>query len=260
MLWKILEAHGGKLPDDVHVLFANTGKEMPETLDFIHECSQHWNVPIIWLEYADNDDPQRRWREVTYNTASRDGEPFAALIGRKQFLPNPVTRICTIEMKIRVMKLYAQQVLGFDHWDVAIGYRADEQRRVAKLSAPHKEPYDRFAPLAQSGITALDVMRFWQAQPFDLRLGNMNGKTMHGNCDLCFLKGNTQVFALIREKPERALWWIEQEKRILANGKGNGHLFRSDRPSYSDMYRMAFDQGEMFCFDDETILDCACTD
>lgn len=27
MLWRILEAHDGTLPDDVHVTFANTGKE-----------------------------------------------------------------------------------------------------------------------------------------------------------------------------------------------------------------------------------------
>ena len=29
MLWKILEAHGGTLPDNLKVVFANTGKEMP---------------------------------------------------------------------------------------------------------------------------------------------------------------------------------------------------------------------------------------
>ena len=31
MLWNILQAHNGKLPDDVYVTFANTGKEAPET-------------------------------------------------------------------------------------------------------------------------------------------------------------------------------------------------------------------------------------
>lgn len=261
MLRSILDAHGGTLPDDVRVLFANTGKEMPETLDFVRECSERWNVPITWLEYADHDEPQRRWREVTYETASRDGEPFAALIGRKRLLPNPVTRICTSELKIRVMKLYAQQVLGFEHWDSVIGFRADEPKRVAKLSAPHREPYDRCAPLAAAGVTAADVGRFWEAQPFDLRLPNMNGKTMHGNCDLCFLKGAWQVFSLIREKPERASWWAHQETRIQGGAAGNGHLFRNDRMSYAAMLALSSDQGELLPFDvDEAIEDCACTD
>lgn len=260
MLRSILDAHGGTLPPDVRVLFSNTGKEMPETLDFVRECSERWAVPIVWLEYADHDDPQRRWREVTYETASRNGEPFASLIGRKRLLPNPVTRICTSELKLRVMKLYAQQVLGFQHWDNVIGFRADEPKRVARLSAPHREPYDRCAPLAAAGVTAADVGRFWQAQPFDLRLPNMNGKTMHGNCDLCFLKGVWQVFSLIREAPERAIWWAHQETRIPSAG-GNGHRFRADRMSYATMMALAQDQGELdFGEADEAIEDCACTD
>ena len=51
MLWRILQAHGGKLPDDVRVVFANTGKEMEETLEFVQAASDHWRVPITWVEY-----------------------------------------------------------------------------------------------------------------------------------------------------------------------------------------------------------------
>ena len=32
MLWKILQAYNGKLPEDIWVVFANTGKEAPETM------------------------------------------------------------------------------------------------------------------------------------------------------------------------------------------------------------------------------------
>lgn len=42
MLRRILNAHGGELPADVHAVFANTGKERLETLDFVHECAAHW--------------------------------------------------------------------------------------------------------------------------------------------------------------------------------------------------------------------------
>ena len=49
MLYHILQAHGGSLPDDIYVTFANTGKEMPETLDFVHDCGVHWDVKIHWL-------------------------------------------------------------------------------------------------------------------------------------------------------------------------------------------------------------------
>ena len=86
MLKQIIDAHGGTLPDDIYVTFANTGKEMPETLDFVQACSEHWGVKVHWLELEMADErPVYRTKEVTYETASRDGEPFAALIGRRSY-------------------------------------------------------------------------------------------------------------------------------------------------------------------------------
>lgn len=38
MLKRIIDAHGGTLPADVFVAFANTGREREETLRFVHEC------------------------------------------------------------------------------------------------------------------------------------------------------------------------------------------------------------------------------
>jgi hypothetical protein len=46
---------------------------------------------------------------------------------------------------------------------------------------------------------------------------------------------------------------MEQEAKI-------GATFRSDRPSYVKMHRMATQHGELFAFDDEALQDCACTD
>ena len=50
MLWNILQAYNGKLPEDIWVAFANTGKEAPETLDLIYEVSEKWGVHVNWLE------------------------------------------------------------------------------------------------------------------------------------------------------------------------------------------------------------------
>jgi 3'-phosphoadenosine 5'-phosphosulfate sulfotransferase (PAPS reductase)/FAD synthetase len=106
MLYKVLETGGGQLPSDAVVCFANTGKEDEATLKFVHDCSTNWNVPIVWLEYRNAEDTKDRWTQVTYETASRNGEPFEAVIRKKNYLPNPVTRFCTIEMKIRTIANY----------------------------------------------------------------------------------------------------------------------------------------------------------
>lgn len=265
MLWRILQAHGGALPEDVVVCFANTGREMPETLDFVQECSERWSVPITWLEYRPKVDKRKQFAVVTHETASRRGEPFEALITDRNYLPNPVTRFCTVELKIRPMHKFLRS-LGWDEWTSCIGIRADEERRLAKMRArgrstetPDETPC---APLGEAGVTVEDVGAFWAANDFDLRLPNMNGRTMHGNCDLCFLKGGDQVLSLIRENPQRAVWWMAQEARIASAGKfrGDGARFRSDRPSYAEMHRMATAHGELFAFDDEALQDCACTD
>ena len=81
MLHQILEANDG-LPDRAVVTFANTGREMPETLDFVHECQQRWGVPIVWLEY-DRPDGKAGYAKVGSNSASRNGEPFEILIKQK---------------------------------------------------------------------------------------------------------------------------------------------------------------------------------
>ena len=260
MLWRVLQAHGGVLPEGVEVCFANTGKEAEETLRFVRDMELHWGVPIRWIEYR-ADDPG--YALVNFETASRNGEPFAALIAKRQYLPNPVTRFCTVELKIRAMHKHLKS-LGWkdgDGWDQMVGIRADEPRRVAKIRArpsPETVKETMILPLADAGVTKKDVGDFWRAQPFDLDLHNDNGTTPEGNCDLCFLKGANRIFTLIKKKPSRAIWWAAQESLSLSS-KPSGAQFRSDRPSYQQMHDYALAQQDMFDPDEETIA-CFCGD
>lgn len=253
MLWKVLEAHQMSLPDDAKVIFANTGKEDEATLKFVHDCSVNWNVPIVWLEYQDHEDSKQRFKVVTYETASRNGEPFEAIIRKRQYLPNPVTRFCTAELKIRTIHKYLRSIGWDDHDENSdwIGIRADEPRRAAKIARER-------TPLVTAGIGKTDVGNFWKAQSFDLGLPNFNGVTYHGNCDLCFLKGESQTRSLIAEKPERAIWWAKMEAMAMAS-KPDGARFRKDRDSYQAMMNYAKDQMPMFDDPDESIA-CFCGD
>ena len=253
MLWRVLQSNGG-LPAEAIVCFANTGKEDEKTLEFVRACAVNWNVPITWLEYAEVD-----YTIVTFETASRNGEPFEALIRKRNYLPNPVTRFCTSELKIRPIGRYLVDLGMADTKTEAenmsmIGMRADEQRRAAKIADKSR------IPLVTAGVTKEDVGAFWRQQPFDLGLPNNNGVTMHGNCDLCFLKGGAQVLSLITEKPERAVWWANMEALALAlASKPSGAVFRSDRPSYAQMLQYSKEQTNLFDPNEEAIT-CFCGD
>jgi hypothetical protein len=41
MLWRVLQSHGGGLPEDAIVCFANTGKEDEATLKFVKDCEEN---------------------------------------------------------------------------------------------------------------------------------------------------------------------------------------------------------------------------
>jgi 3'-phosphoadenosine 5'-phosphosulfate sulfotransferase (PAPS reductase)/FAD synthetase len=259
MLWRVLQSNGG-LPDDAVVCFANTGKEDEATLRFVRDCGKQWQVPIVWVEYRND---ERGYAVVDFDTASRNGEPFEAIIRKRNYLPNPVTRFCTVELKIRAMHKHLKS-LGWkdgDGWDQFVGIRADEQRRVAKIRArpsPETVKETMCLPLADAGITVRDIDAFWSNQPFKLGLPTHNGKTLSGNCDLCFLKAGNQVQTLINEKPERAVWWASMEALALSS-KPSGARFRSDRPSYQAMLDNSRDQADAFGFAD-TGIDCFCGD
>lgn len=289
MLRRILDAHDGRMPDDRVVVFCNTGKERPETLDFVERCSQEWGAPIRWLEYRW--EPGRNYfAEVDYATASRNGEPFDAVIQARGFLPNSTMRFCTAELKIRTNNRFVRQALGWKNYANAIGLRADEPRRVAKLLAgrtttteqtlfgeekhvergsSHPPGETPICPLADAGVTVEDVARFWRDSPFDLALPiDAFGRTKGGNCDLCFLKGAATIAELIRENPSSADWWIDAETRIPDRKRSGTGLFRADRPRYAELKMIATEQqtapgwlwadkGGMSCGD---AIDCNCTD
>lgn len=212
MLWRILQAHGGVLPDDIYVCFANTGKEREETLRFVHECATRWNVRVRWLEYVTDlksAGAAGRFDEVGYNSASRSGEPLDRLIKRKQALFSTITgRWCTQYCKVGVLHDFIE-AQGYKRgtYTEVIGFRADEYDRVVELPAKPNNADRRLEfPLAKAGIRKPDVLDWWAKQPFDLQL-----ERGLGNCDNCpFLAYKARVIRARRD-PSSCQWWLTKE-------------------------------------------------
>lgn len=223
MLRRILDVG---LQPDVHVVFADTGRERDETYTFVREVEERWGIEIHWVK--------------------RPGY-FTKLITDRRTLPNPAQRWCTQELKIRPMRDFMRG-RGYEHWTMVVGIRADEPRRVAKMREPNRERWEVGLPLAEAGVTLGDVTAFWQAQSFDLAL-----KPYEGNCTLCFLKHPAKRERVAKDRPDLLAWWVEQEART-------GQFFRQDQPSYAMLPMLGnFFDGE----DAESLsdgIDCHCTD
>lgn len=219
MLHEILRAHDGVLPQNVVVAFANTGKERPETLRFVHECATRWSVRVHWVE----------WRRgglgfelVGFNSAGRAGEPFKALIDWKQRLPNGFERWCTEFLKVKPMFALMRHLLGLEPGDYkeTIGLRDDEGMRIFRgMERAEKDGRRVYYPLARAKVKKADILKFWLGdntdpkklisplpQGFDLGL-----HPWEGNCTLCFQKGKGIRKRIIRDNPAEAIWWSSRE-------------------------------------------------
>ena len=265
MLWRVLDAHNGIPPPHAMVIFANTGKEDEATLRFVQACSDNWNIEIHWLEWRNND---LGYERVTFETASRNGEPFRDMCIKRKALPNGFMRFCTGELKIDVVHKYLKDS-GHGTSDEPccqmIGIRSDEQRRVVKMrgksGADHKKDWigDFLVPLADAGVVSAHIGSFWESQTFNLQTPMYNGKSYHSNCDLCFHKPVAQIVSLIQEKPERAVWWVEMENYAKENFAKSVIHFSRDHPTYSDMAKYSSEQRDMFDPNEEAIA-CFCGD
>lgn len=231
MLHQVLAVNDG-LPDRAKVVFSNTGREMPETLDFVQECGDRWNVPIVWVEDAERGG-DTLFDIVSHNSASRKGEPFARLIQRKKACPDQSKRFCTEHLKMLPARRYLMS-LGWKNWSNAVGIRADEPQR---LKPSTDKRVTRWFPLED--VTASMVGDFWKSMPFDLRV-----KKGLGNCDGCFMKSEATLAALARDHPERHKWWADQETAATSLTKSAGGARFRDAFTRKELGDMVDRQGD----------------
>ena len=217
----------------IYVVFANTGEERPETLEFINEATLRYGIAVIYLEAVVS--PKKgiatTYRLVDYATAYRPeyswnpdygrnygfdnplycskyadlmatrpaewGHPFEAVIA-KYGIPNNSFGHCSRELKTQVIGGWIKGHFAPGGFQMALGIRADEAEREGQW----------WYPLIESGVTKEQVRAYWNAQPFDLGL-----KDYEGNCGLCWKKGHNKNWTILEQYPVIGLWYLKMEQQ-----------------------------------------------
>lgn len=218
---KFLQEQYSKTDTVLEFVFANTGKECEETLEFVNECDKRWGLNVTWIEGVVHFDERKSstHKIVNFATAHRGFDLFKAMI-KKYGLPNKSFPHCTRELKVRPMKSYMRSKYGSEFF-TAIGIRADEENRTG--GGDCKYP---IYPLVQMGIDQRFIAKWWETQPFGLNL-----KSYQGNCDFCWKKSRRKRLTLIREGLDVDGW-----NRLEKDSK---YVFDRDGYDISELIEMA---------------------
>jgi len=190
-------------------IFANTGKELEETLLFAHKCDKAFGLNLIWVESITNQEYGKgiKAKVVDYKLASRNGTPFENMI-KKHGIPNVATGFCTRELKDYAIRSYFRDFLSLkkSEYEIAIGIRIDEIDRVS----PNRKKNRFIYPLIELfPTTKKEINSFWNKSEFRLNI-----KGYEGNCDFCFKKSDRKLLTIAEENPERLHWWGKMETQF----------------------------------------------
>lgn len=162
-----------KADHDITYVFANTGQEHENTLRFVNECDKRWGLGVVWLEADVCDDAGKgtRHKVVTFETASRNGEPFEAVI-KKYGIPNQAYPHCTRELKLQPITSFVRDA-GLKDALMCVGIRSDE---IDRMRHDAREAGIVYPLISWVRATKPQIIEWWKNQGFDLdvpeRLGN----------------------------------------------------------------------------------------
>lgn len=225
--------------DEIVVVFANTGEEWEQTLEFVRDCDRYFNFNTVWIEAVQfhNQRKSSGFKVVDFETASRNGEPFEDAI-KKYGIPNQKFKDCTRNLKTNAINSYAESIgwkLG--SFDLAIGIRVDEIDRVSMAARQRRIVYPLIKPWP---MTKPQINHWWSKQPFRLRL-----KGYQGNCKWCWKKSLRKHLTIIQETPEVFDFPMRMEEKYGLVGPEFRHERALRQSPLPPDYRRTFFRGNM---------------
>lgn len=239
MLKKILDSKEYNDKYEFIVVFANTGKEHEGTLEFVRDCEINFGVKIHWIEAKHRKEDgtlitKKGWgvsfKEVTFETASRNGEPFEEMISAIG-IPCSSAPFCSDQLKRKPIERFLKSI-GWKKFYKAIGIRVDEIDRMNPKYLKKRIVY----PLIKDYPTKkIEILKWWSEYKFNLKVPiNL------GNCDICWKKSFKVLVQNTKDYPQRFEWWqsmINKYSHLSRNSDKVISFFRGGK-SIKELFEM----------------------
>lgn len=235
-------------------VFANTGQERKETIDFLKQMVEVWELPLVLIEgaYSNEKGSSISYKKVDFENLSMNSEPFEAAIAHRckgdfVSLPNVNAPYCSEMLKTAPSHKFAKDIFNKEPYLTAIGFRAEDMPKRISW-AEIKQEKKRIFPLITDfkyPISQHDVINFWKTQTFDLQISSALG-----NCELCWKKSDKKLVQSIIGGTSGSIdFWQRMEIKY------NSFAFRGNR-SVIDLVKLSKQQ-TLNLFDDNE-FNCLC--
>ena len=168
---------------EMEYFFSDTGKELPETYEFLDRLEAFLGKPIARL----NMDPDLH--------SNRDFDHWLTLYGG--LLPSSQVRWCTVNLKIRPLEEYVGEDKAYNY----VAIRADEDRDGYKpLKTASLRNIEPKYPFKEDGITKEDVYRILEES--GLGLPDYYKWRTRSGCYFCFFQRKSEWVGLLEQHPD----------------------------------------------------------
>lgn len=237
-------------------VFANTGMERPETIDFLMNIEKHWGISIIKIEGVYSNSPGIgvkhkivEWSELDMSAKTFEGAIMQVNKGNYNGLPNQAAPYCSDYLKKRPIHHFAKTYLK-KNYITAIGFRKEDMpKRI--FWAEIKEDKKRIYPLITDfkfPIGKYELNEWWENQPFKLKIDSK-----FGNCELCWKKSHYNLIETLRNKTRFSEWMKKMEIQY------KNTMFRN-RDSIDDLIKLAnYNTTMKIDFEDDFDSQCMCS-
>jgi 3'-phosphoadenosine 5'-phosphosulfate sulfotransferase (PAPS reductase)/FAD synthetase len=161
--------------EDMEYFFADTGKELPETYEYLDKLRARLGIEIKTL------------------SADRGFDHWLDVYGG--MLPSPKARWCTKALKIQPI----EQFVGADAAISYIGIRADEENRKGYIST--KENIQARFPFIEDGLRKDDVIKILEDS--GIGLPKYYDWRSRSGCFFCFYQRKIEWVRLSEEHPDK---------------------------------------------------------